>query len=187
MRRFFAWFGAILGVIVVLALLSPLLWRFWGWGFSSRSQNECPVCQECVTNPIPQDSFEKKDSAVIQDTCLYDAAKLGLPQEIATYVCEGIEGNVSQQLKTGDAVSFGTFTMDNEDRVWILYDFVVPAVANYSFSYEDAERNLLQAPFILGSELGWKGTERVPFTVCYDFEGDCFLPADIVSQLFPTK
>jgi len=122
-----------------------------------------------------------------QDPCLYQAGKLGLPTDIATYVCNGKTGDVSLQLQSGTFVPFGTFTMDAESRVWILSDFTVPTVANYSFSYENAERNLLHAPFLVGSELGWKGQERVPFTICYNFEGECSLPDEIISQLFPTK
>lgn len=169
--------------LLILGLIVPVGYRLlsgvWNWGFSSGKTVNQEVCQENEIAPVVVKE--------VQADCLYDAGKLNFPTNIATYVCNGTAGNVSLQLQSGTFVPFGTFTMDAESRVWILFDFTVPAVANYSFSYENAERNLLQAPFILGSELGWKGQERVPFTVCYNFEGECSLPEEIVSQLFPTK
>lgn len=177
-----------LAVLLVLSLIIPVGYRLvsgiWNWGFgpTKTASTSQPVCREENLEPVLN-----SDRQVFTDSCLYEAGRLGFPSEIASKICNGTTGNVSLQLQSGTFVPFGTFTMDAESRVWILSDFTVPAVANYSFSYENAERNLLQAPFILGSELGWKGQERVPFTVCYNFEGECSLPNEVVAQLFPTK
>ena len=143
-------------------------------------------CTEAEVIYLPAEEETVGEQNVSSD-CLFEAGSLGLPKDIANYVCDGVRGEVSDQLKTCVFVPFGTFTMDAEWRVWVLYDFTVPHVANYSFDYTDAERNLLQAPFLIGSESGWQGEERVPFTVCYDFEGECSLGEGIISQLFPTN
>lgn len=174
--------------LLILGLIVPtgywLLSRVWGWGFdknertSSTEVFECPDCV-CPTEVTPRTE--------VSDNCLFDAGQLDLPKDVANYVCDGKWGEVSLQLQSGKSVPFGTFTMDAEHRVWILFDFTVPPTANYSFSYENSERNLLKAPFLVGSELGWKGEERVPFTVCHDFQGECFLPENIVAELFPTQ
>lgn len=177
----------VLVVLLVLGLVIPVGYRLlsgvwnWGFGLANTASTNQPVCREENLEPVVV------SEQVQTDDCLYEAGRLGFPSEIASKICNGTTGNVSLQLQSGTFVPFGTFTMDAESRVWILSDFTVPAVANYSFSYENAERNLLKAPFVLGSELGWKGTERVPFMVCYDFKGECSLPDEVVSQLFPTK
>ena len=186
MRKVLRVAGFVVGGLLILGLIVPVGYRLlsgvWNWGFGTSNETSQPVvCQENSSVPAV-------DSKNVQtDTCLYDAGKLNLPTDIANYVCDGTFGSVSLQLQSGTFVPFGTFTMDAESRVWILSDFTVPSIANYSFDYTNARRNLLQAPFLVGSELGWEGQERVPFTVCYNFEGDCFLPDEIVSQLFPTK
>jgi hypothetical protein len=124
-----------------------------------------------------------------QDSCLYQAGKLGLPTDIANTVCNGSEGQVSEQLPSGTKVPFGTITFDCESRVWVLKNFTVPSIASYAFSYENAERNLLNAPFLVGSELGWSKDckeNNVPFVVCYNTTDDgCKLPESV--NLFPTK
>lgn len=124
-----------------------------------------------------------------QDSCLYQAGKLGLPTDIANTVCNGSEGQVSEQLTSGTKVPFGTITFDCESRVWVLKNFTVPSVASYAFNYKNAERNLLNAPFLVGSELGWSKDckeNNVPFVVCYNTTDDgCKLPESV--NLFPTK
>jgi len=171
--------------LLILGLVVPVGYRLlsgvWQWGFGSvKTVNQESVCQEKEIAPVVGKEIQA-------DTCLYDAGKLNFPTNIATYVCNGTTGDVSLQLQSGTQVPFGTYTRDNEWRVWILTGFTVPQSANYSFSYQGAERQLLKAPFVLGSELGWKDGERVPFQICYNFEGDCSLPADIVSELFPPE
>jgi len=124
-----------------------------------------------------------------QDSCLYQAGKLGIPTDIANTVCNGSEGKVSEQLPSGTKVPFGTITFDCESRVWVLKNFTVPSVASYAFNYVNAERNLLSAPFLVGSELGWSKDckeNNVPFVVCYNTTDDgCKLPESV--NLFPTK
>lgn len=173
--------------LLVLGLIIPVGYRLlsgvWNWGFGFSNSNTAisePVCQENEIAPVVSKEIQA-------DTCLYEAGRLSFPSEIASKICNGTTGNVSLQLPSGTQVPFGTYTRDAEWRVWILTGFTVPESANYSFSYEDAERQLLKAPFILGSELGWKDGKRVPFQVCYNFEGECSLPPEIVSSLFPTK
>ena len=182
-----SWVLWVVLAVLLVALLLPLIVKIGGsyyrWGFNKdvreETSSECPKCPELECPEV--------EDTKVSDTCLFDAGKLGLPENVANSVCDGQWGDVSLQLQSGTFVPFGTFTMDAEHRVWVLFDFTVPNVANYSFDYTDAERNLLKAPFLIGSELGWKGEERVPFTVCYDFEGECSLPENIIAELFPTQ
>jgi hypothetical protein len=192
-QKDFSWVIWLIGAIILIALLLPLIVKVGGsyyrWGFSRKEEilavSDCPECPEC---PAPTIIYEEVPTdEKVSDTCLFDAGKLGLLKDVANHVCNGKWGAVSPQLPSGTYVPFGTFTMDAEHRVWVLFDFTVPNVANYSFDYTDAERNLLQAPFLIGSELGWQGEERVPFTVCYDFEGECSLPENIIAEVFPTQ
>jgi hypothetical protein len=60
-------------------------------------------------------------------------------------------------------------------------DWKVPSTANYSFSYENAEKNFFDAPFVVGSELGYaKDGTRVPFKICWEVESEnCKLPKGV--------
>ncbi len=144
--------------------------------------------EKVATTNIPS-SVSVTSNTQEQDSCLYQAGKLGLPTDIANTVCNGSEGQVSEQLKPGTKVPFGTITFDCESRVWILRNFTVPSIASYAFNYVNAERNLLSAPFLVGSELGWSKDckeNNVPFVVCYNTTDDgCKLPENV--NLFPTK
>ncbi len=144
---------------------------------------------EKVANTSIPSSVSVTSNTQEQDSCLYQAGKLGLPTDIANTVCNGSEGQVSEQLKPGTKVPFGTITFDCESRVWILRNFTVPSIASYAFNYVNAERNLLSAPFLVGSELGWSKDckeNNVPFVVCYNTTDDgCKLPENV--NLFPTK
>jgi hypothetical protein len=56
--------------------------------------------------------------------------------------------------------TFGTITFDCESRVWVLKELYSSFIASYAFSYENAERNLLNAPFLVGSELAGRKTVK---------------------------
>lgn len=81
----------------------------------------------------------------------------------------------AQMKKSGDIVPIGTITFDNEYRVWILEGFIVPSVANYSFSYPSYDA-ISSAPFFNGAELSPTGKE---FRICYDVTGECEPPVEI--------
>ena len=87
-----------------------------------------------------------------QDSCLYQAGKLGIPTDIANTVCNGSEGKVSEQLPSGTKVPFGTITFDCESRVWVLKNFTVPSITGYACSYENGEGHWLNARFYVGGD-----------------------------------
>lgn len=194
-RSWIVWLGV---GILILAIALPLVVKVGGsyyrWGFNrNQVQNpntpECPdcICKECETSP--EGKVEEVNSSEMA-TCLYKAGSLGLPQDVASFVCKGTEGQVSERLTSGTIVPFGTITFDCQDTVWVLEDFSVPQTANYSFSYVGAEKNLLLSPFLLGTELGYASDckTRVPFSVCYNTTDEgCELPAGVETEVFPTK
>lgn len=77
---------------------------------------------------------------------------------------------------SGAIVPFGTITFDDEDRVWILRNFIVPPVANYSFSYQ--YDTISSAPFFTGAELSPKTGKE--FRICYNVTGECEPPVEIM-------
>lgn len=180
----------VVSVFLLIGLLVPVGYKIarnvWNWSLKQEKQAlVCPECKECGTSTV----VTEEKSSVKMDECLYTAGTLGLPEDVATYVCNGTEGKVSERLESGSKVPFGTITFDCQDTVWVLKDFTVPPFANYSFSYQNAERNLLNAPFLVGSELGWSSDctqNNVPFKACYNTtDSGCELPSG--ADLFPTK
>jgi len=118
--------------------------------------------------------------------CEKQAGEIGVPEDVVSAICEATPTGqgVSMRLPVGTRVQIGTITFDAENRVWFLQDFVVPSMASYAFEYAGSERALFDAPFVVGSELGWaKDGSRVPFEICFDTEGDCTPP----TELFPTE
>jgi len=127
------------------------------------------------------------DVVWVDGDCYAKAAGLGAPADAMKAICDPVPGTngVSMRLTSGTKVSIGTITFDAEDRVWFLQDFVVPSMASYAFEYTGSERSIFDAPFVLGSELGWAndGT-RVPFKICWDTTSEGCIPP---TNLFPTK
>jgi hypothetical protein len=166
---------AVLFISIAWALFPPL------WGKITQkaeiATTQCPVCA-CDT-----DALLIKEA---YDNCKVKAEAIGAPPEMVKAICiPAGTGSVSDRLPVGTEVKIGTITFDAEDRVWVLQNFVTPKMANYSFEYIGAEMKLFEAPFVVGSELGWAddGT-RVPFKICWDVTSvGCLPPAD----LFPTK
>ncbi len=148
----------------------------------AKAVSQPPVVQQPpVSNPIVQNPVTAPNS-----DCQKQAEQIGAPKEVVSAICDTAPtGNgVSTRLTAGTKVEFGTITFDAEDRVWILQDFTVPPMANYAFEYAGAQRAILEAPFVVGSELGWaKDGSRVPFKICFNVEGECTPPAN----LFPTN
>lgn len=170
--------------ILILGLIIPTGYRLlsgvWNWGFNHSNQitKECPACV-CGNSVNPAPVEEEFD-------CKAAAEAIGAPPEMVRGLCVPAgTGSVSDRLPVGTEVTIGTITFDAEDRVWVLQNFVTPAMANYSFEYKGAELKLLKAPFVLGSELGWAddGT-RVPFKICWDTTSEGCKPP---TELFPTK
>lgn len=173
-------------LVLLVAILAPLAWRYWQWGFTSNVQTkDCPacVCETVNTVPIVPEVVPAEES---EFNCKAAAEAIGAPPVMVRALCVPAgTGSVSDRLPVGTEVAIGTITFDAEDRVWVLQNFVTPAMANYSFEYTGAELKLFKAPFVLGSELGWAadGT-RVPFTICWDVTSDGCVPP---TELFPTK
>lgn len=141
----------------------------------------------CVQAAFTQDSSVQNPVSAPASDCLKRAEQIGAPKEIASAICEATpSGNgVSKRLPVGTKVQIGTITFDGEDRVWILQGFTTPLMANYAFEYAGAETSLFDAPFIVGSELGWgKDGTRVPFKICWDTTSEGCVPP---TELFPTK
>ena len=169
-------------LVLLVAVLAPLAWRYWHWGFNTNAQvpEECPACV-CNTANSPVSPVEDDDF-----NCKAKAEAIGAPPAMVRALCVPAgTGSVSDRLPVGTEVEIGTITFDAEDRVWVLQNFVTPAMANYSFEYTGAELKLFEAPFVLGSELGWAedGT-RVPFKICWDTTSEGCIPP---TELFPTK
>lgn len=177
MKAFLRIVGVVLAVVIVLALIVPLGFRFfgwyWGWAFGSH---------QSATSADPVVNAQS-----VSTDCYVRAAKLGAPDDAVKAICDAVPGTdgVSQRLTSGTKVSIGSITFDSEYRVWFLEGFTVPATASYAFEYKGAERQLFEAPFVLGTELGYgKNGERVPFSICWDTTSDGCVPP---TNLFPTK
>ncbi len=114
-------------------------------------------------------------------SCEVELARMGAPDGTIEAICSGSYGTVSERLTSGTYVQIGSLTFDAEDTVWFLMDWKVPSTANYSFSYENAEKNFFDAPFVVGSELGYaKDGTRVPFKICWEVESEnCKLPKGV--------
>jgi len=174
-------------VFVVIGLLIPVGYKIassvWSWGFDS--------VQETEEHP----AYVYEDEEIVpasEFNCKAAAEAIKAPPEMVRALCVPAgTGSVSDRLPVGTEVTIGTITFDAEDRVWVLQNFVTPSMANYSFEYSGAELRLFEAPFVLGSELGWADDgSRVPFRICWNTEGDCQLPAGPDGnpiELFPTK
>lgn len=170
--------GIVLAVIIVVALVIPLGFRFfswyWGWAFAPKSA--------VIADPVSVQAAFAPDS-----NCYAKAAKLNAPADVIKAICDAKpSGNgVSGRLPVETKVEIGTITFDNEYRVWFLKGFTTPMMASYAFEYKGAEQQLFDAPFVLGSELGYgKDGTRVPFEICWDVTSSgCVPPVD----LFPTK
>lgn len=193
--------------LVIVVLFAILAIVFTGCATEAYSEDYVAACYDvgglmgpdgCVIQS--DDSVPPKgDPAPVQPTqastdrepasgCEERAKAKGIPADVIDIVCEGSLGQVSPQLPSGTRVSFGSITFDCQDTVWVLEDFTVPAIASYAFSYENGTQNLLDAPFMVGSELGYAADceTRVPFKVCYNTTDEgCQLPPEV--KLFPTQ
>ncbi|MCK9415095.1 MAG: hypothetical protein PHG60_00205 [Candidatus Dojkabacteria bacterium] len=162
-------FGVIFGVAIIRNLNNP----------ETVDIQEPPV----ESNPVNTTVIENPISAPNSD-CVKQAEQIGAPKDVISAICEATPGEngVSMRLPVGTVVQIGTITFDAENRVWFLQDFVVPSMASYAFEYAGNERAIFDAPFVVGSELGWaKDGSRVPFEICFDTKGECTPP----TSLFP--
>ncbi len=163
-------FGVIFGVAILRNLNNP----------------QTVVVQEQPVASNPVNTVVENPISAPNSDCEKQAEQLGAPEDVIAAICEATpSGNgVSMRLPVGTMVQIGTITFDAENRVWFLQDFIVPAMANYAFEYAGSERALFDAPFVIGSEMGWaKDGSRVPFQICFDTEGECTPP----TNLFPSK
>lgn len=183
MFRIIGWIlGLILGFVLIVALVFGAI-GLAKWAFAPQvavaNNSNAPVANSPVVSSNVPITAPASD-------CIKQAEQLGAPEDLVSAICEAtpLGNGVSLRLKVGTVVKIGTITFDAEDRVWILQDFTVPQMASYAFEYAGSERSIFDAPFVLGSELGWaKDGSRVPFKFCFNTEGDCTPP----TQLFPTK
>jgi hypothetical protein len=170
-------------------------------------EQECPACEEktecpdCICNFETPDSEPSDKQSVTPQTeevdeyayCKKELEAKGAPEEMVEAICVPFgKGDVSDRVKSGEKVAIGTFTFDFENRVWVDRNFTVPPRATYAFEYLGAESKLLKAGFWLNTELGWDydsdgNVIRVPFTICWDYEGACALPQEVMEELFPTN
>lgn len=160
-------FGVMLGVRVVRTMDNPSIVQ------QPSDSNSEPVV---VENPVKAPASD----------CEARAKEIGAPANIVSAICGATPGTngVSLRLPVGTKVKIGTITFDAENRVWFLQDFTVPQMASYAFEYAGAEQALFDAPFVVGSELGYGANgERVPFKICFDTEGECAPPVN----LFPNN
>lgn len=177
MKTFWRIAGIVLVAFLIMALIVPLGIKFfgWYWGWAFGSHQSATIADPVAVQASAPDS-----------NCYAKAAKLNAPADVIKAICDAKpSGNgVSGRLPVGTKVAIGTITFDNEYRVWFLRNFTTPMMASYAFEYKGAEQQLFDAPFVLGSELGYgKNGERIPFKICWDTVGECQPPVD----LFPTK
>lgn len=109
--------------------------------------------------------------------CTTRAKDIGAP--IGSPICKApVSGAPAARVQSGSQIVFGTITFDAETRVWILEKFVVPNYANYAYDYEGRESNVLDAPFVVGSELNPVNGEK--FTICWNTTSNgCVPPTEI--------
>lgn len=89
-------------------------------------------------------------------------------------------------IESGEFVTFGTFTEDNEYRVWILPNFTVPSInANYSYEYEHNPAGVFNAPFWVFSQLGHWPQGMDKFMVCFDVNEECEMREGLLKELYP--
>ena len=72
--------------------------------------------------------------------------------------------------QAGEKVSFGTLTFDNETRIWVLSNFIVPE-ESYSFSYSDGREWALMDSALWtleGDSSNWGNINGEPFSICFD-------------------
>lgn len=105
--------------------------------------------------------------------CVAKAKTIGAP--LGSSICNApISNDPVVRAVSGDKIGFGTITFDAETRVWILEKFVVPSYANYSFDYTGREQYVLNAPFVVGSELS--PVTGQPFEICWDTTSNGCIP-----------
>lgn len=173
--------------VIVVTLVIPALWRLgsatfnWAWGKpntqqvdSGTTQGTCPICPDCQSVDEPAKVQEPVELvAVVDSTCIEKASKIGAP--IGSSICKPpTSSEPAKRMTSGQKIAFGTFTVDAETRVWILENFIVPNQANYSYDYTGREQNVLNAPFVFGSELNPVNGE--PFKICFDTISEGCIP-----------
>ncbi|MGI5898266.1 MAG: hypothetical protein ACOX6Q_03880, partial [Candidatus Dojkabacteria bacterium] len=114
--------------------------------------------------------------------CLESAKERGFPLSTAVWTCKPVQDYQlpARVMIPGERVRFGTLTFQNESRIWILFNFVVPTQANYSFEYIGREQLLLVDPFIVGTEHSSVTGEE--FKLCFDTAGECTPPVTVYLQ-----
>lgn len=129
-------------------------------------------------NPINPDPNVIDNPSVVPGPTCEDRAKM-INAPIGSSICEAPTlGAPATRVQSGSQIVFGTITFDAETRVWILEKFVVPNYANYAYDYEGRESNVLDAPFVVGSELNPVNGEK--FTICWETTSDgCVPPTEI--------
>ncbi len=144
-----------------------------------KEEGQCPECPEY---PVAVDVAPPIEASASAD-CLTRAKDIGAP--IGSPICNApVSGAPAQRMESGDKIGFGTITFDAETRVWILEKFIVPSYANYSYDYTGREFNVLDAPFVVGSELNPVNGEM--FTICWDVVSEGCVPPTLI-EFFPTN
>ncbi len=126
---------------------------------------------------------------VFASACQTRLGERGAPADKIDAFCNtpAFGDGVVGPLPSGTVIPLGTITFDAEWRVWALTNFTVPANASYAYNYIGAPQKLLEAPFFVGTELGYAPGDpnsRIPFTICWDtITPGCEPPVD----LFPNQ
>ncbi|MDD4382071.1 MAG: hypothetical protein PHE21_01860 [Candidatus Dojkabacteria bacterium] len=179
MKKFWAIFVVVIASLVILGIVSPLMWRYWVWGFDINKSEDVTTEVQASANASASCNIEAEEKVVEAeegDQCFVQAESLGIPTDIATYICTMPQNNqkAPEQMPSKSKVTFGSITFDSETRVWVLRNFIVPNQANYTFDHSGRERRILGAGFYTGSELSPVNGDM--FKVCYDTTSDGCIP-----------
>lgn len=175
-------FVAILVIaMLVFVLLSCGLISATFLGWQSLNTTKAPVAEETALAEEAKDSTTIEDPDVVPvqtgPTC-EDRAKL-INAPIGSSICKApVSGTPAMRAQSGSQITFGTITFDAETRVWILEKFVVPSFASYAFDYNGREQNVLDAPFVVGSEKN--PVDGQNFKICWDTTSDGCVPPTVI-------
>ena len=166
-------FYVLVGLAITIGLIFGIIWL--GKQVFAPNQAVAAESQDIVVDreAAPKIDDPQVKPVVVEPSCL-DRAKL-IDAPIGSSICkEPVSGSPALRVESGSQVVFGTITFDSETRVWILERFIVPSYANYSFDYNGREQNVLDAPFVVGSEKNPVDGEN--FQICWETESEGCIP-----------
>ena len=159
------WWAYVLGGILILLLIVQL-WKAFP-RVSAAPASETPVAQ--VTP-----ATYAGGPVTLSGDCVAKATTAGDPNKGSSICKDQTSSDPVARMQSGSKIAFGSITFDAESRVWILSNFVVPASSSYAFDYSGREQKILDAPFVVGSEMS--PVTGKPFEICWDTTSNGCVP-----------